>query len=49
MPNLWAELFTYYELIQNMKQLQDSTFIEMQKMIKVRITPQMENDLFQVI
>lgn len=49
MPNLWAELFTYFELIQNMKQLQHSTFIEMQKMIKVRITPQMESDLFQVI
>lgn len=37
-PNLWTELFTYDELIQNMRQLNDSTFFEMLKRIRVGVT-----------
>ncbi|CAH2097415.1 unnamed protein product [Euphydryas editha] len=38
MPNLWIELFIYDELTINMRQLNDSAFIEMLKRIRLGMT-----------
>lgn len=44
-PNLWTELFSYDELTLNMRQLDDSTFVEMLKRIRVGVTTQSDRDI----
>lgn len=43
--NLWTELLSYDELTLNMKQLHDSTFVEMLKIIRVGVTTQSDRDI----
>lgn len=45
MPNLWAELFNYDELTINMRQLNDSNFVEMLNRIRLGVTLQKDRDL----
>lgn len=45
MPNLWIELFTYDELTINMRQINDSDFVDMLNRIRLGVTTKKDREL----